>query len=143
MIERSFDYRRIKRISDANPVPILGPWEIIASIEYFYLIEKQHNKDLGAWAMVPDPFRALRYLMHSALGPQCRGRRAIVSGLEAIRWLFANTYARDIVAPVPLTLRHAHAIPRAAGLRDMGTNIEGYRLYYADRENFAHDRRAA
>jgi len=51
MIEHVFDYRRVKRITDANPMEADNPWRLTISREIFYLMEVQENgKDVGVWA---------------------------------------------------------------------------------------------
>ena len=45
MIERSQDYRRIKRLSDWD--------DLIISDDCFYLIEDNGEKDLGIWIFHP------------------------------------------------------------------------------------------
>ena len=67
--------------------------------------------------------------------PACRGKDAICSGLDAIAWLYENTSANVIVAPVPADLKHAQRIPRAAGLEYVG-NLNGVKLYTMNRQRF-------
>jgi hypothetical protein len=134
MIERTEDYRRVKRITAANPMSEDSPWELIISNDLFYLIEVQDGQDVGVWCFEPDP--DLGYLMHTAMTPACRGRNAIKSGLNAIGWLYDNTDAEQIIAPVPVHLRHAQLIPRNAGLEYMGGN-EKVKYYKMTRDLFA------
>lgn len=134
MIERTEDYRRVKRITAANPMSEDRPWHLTISSDLFYLIEVQDGQDVGVWCFEPDP--DLGYLMHTAMTPACRGKAAVASGLDAIRWLYENTDATQIIAPVPVRLRHAQLIPRAAGLEYVGEN-EKMKYYKMTRDLFA------
>lgn len=141
MIERTEDYRRVKRITAANPMSRDNPWNLVVSSDYFYLLEVQNGQDVGVWCFEPDAEHG--YLMHTAMTPECRGRDAVKSGLSAIRWLYENTDADQIIAPVPASLRHAQLIPRSAGLRFLGEK-DGTKFHQMDRELFADlERKAA
>ena len=100
-LERTQDYRRVKRITDANPMADSPPWTLVISSDFIYLIETDGDKDLGLWVFEPEEDH---YLMHSAMTPECRGRNAIESGLNAIGWLFENRDVNAILAPVPKRL---------------------------------------
>ena len=130
-IERTFDYRRVKKITDANPAGGLA-WQIIISRDYVYLIEVAKGSDVGVWCFEPNPDQARCYYLHAAMTYRCRGRYAIISGLNAIKWLFDANMADHVIAPVPVSLRHARVIPRAAGLAPMGFR-DGNQLYWMDR----------
>lgn len=134
MIERTQDYRRVKRITAANPMSEDNPWQLTISIDFIYLIEVQGGEDVGVWCFEPDD--ECGYLMHTAMTPACRGKDAIKSGLDAIGWLYANTDADQIIAPVPARLRHAQLIPRNAGLEYMGAE-GGIKFYKMTRDLFA------
>lgn len=140
MIERTEDYRRVKRITAANPMSEDNPWDLVISHDFYYLIEVKDGKDVGVWCFEPDP--AHGYLMHTAMTPECRGRAAVASGLNAIDWLYENTSANGIVAPVPAELKHAQRIPIAAGLEFMGEK-DGVKFYEMNRQLFARIRREA
>lgn len=138
MIERVTDYRRVKKITDANPISSDNPWQILALDDVFYLVEVEDGEDLGVWCLEPETGMRShgRYLMHSAMGPRCKGKRAVESGLDAIGWLFEHTDADVVVAPVPAELRHARLIPLTAGLSPIGEH-NGSKLYMMDREMHA------
>ena len=133
MLEHCKDFRRVKKLTDANPMKGRGPWQLSISREIFYLVEVEDEKDIGAWAFVP---HEEGYQMHAAMSDDCRGRKAVSSGLNAIAWLFANTEANSVYAGIPVELKHAHVIPRAAGLKFIGVK-DGLRCYEMRRENFA------
>lgn len=133
MIEHCKDFRRVKKLTDANPMKDHGPWRLSIARDIFYLVEVEDGKDIGAWAF--EPYED-GYQMHAAMSDDCRGRKAVASGLDAIAWLFGNTDANAVYAGIPVELKHAHAIPRAAGLRFIGIK-DDLRCYEMRRENFA------
>jgi hypothetical protein len=133
MIERTKDYRRVKRLALANPIDQDTPWDLIISSDVIYLIEVKDGVDVGVWCF--EPKENGEYDMHTAMAPECRGKAAIESGLDAIRWFYENTDANKIIAPVPKNLKHAQRIPRAAGLVYEG--VQGERkIYKMNRELF-------
>lgn len=113
-LERTQDYRRVKRVTDANPMQDRDEWNLVISSRYIYLVENDGEKDVGVWCFEPHEDV---YLMHTAMTKDCRGKKAIDSGLNAIGWLFENSEVDAILAPVPKRLRHAQIIPRRAGLK--------------------------
>jgi len=142
MIERIFDYRRARKLADDNPAEGLGKWRLVISRDYYYLLETfQLTRtgpplDLGMWVFEPDDdVGPTTYQMHAAMGPHCRGRRAIYSGLTAIEWMYDNTDCNEILASVPVHLRHAQRIPRAAGLEFVGVQ-DDIKLYRMTRDRF-------
>ncbi len=130
MIERTQDYRRVKALTLANPAEGVPEWELIVSRDFFYLIEVQGGVDVGVWAFEPEEHGV--YSMHTAMSPDCRGKAAVVSGLSAIKWLYDNTKADKIIAPVPKRLKHAQRIPISAGLVYDGMQ-EDRKIYKMDR----------
>ena len=133
MISHTTDYRRVKRITDANPMEADNPWRLTISREIYYLIEVQENcKDVGVWAFEPHDGG---YCMHTAMTRDCRGRKAVRSGLDAIGWLFNHTVAQAVYAAIPEHLKHAHTIPIAAGLKPLGIR-DNMRQYIMTRETF-------
>lgn len=113
-LERTKDYRRVKNITDQNPIDEQVEWQLVISSRYIYLVENDGEKDVGVWCF--EPYEG-RYLMHTAMTKDCRGKKAIDSGLNAIGWLFENSEVDAILAPVPKRLRHAQIIPRRGGLK--------------------------
>ena len=130
MIERTQDYRRVKRLAVENPMDEETPWDFSISRKVFYLIEVKDGKDVGVWAFEPEEHGV--YSMHTAMSPDCRGKAAVVSGLSAIKWLYDNTKADKIIAPVPKRLKHAQRIPISAGLVYDGMQ-EDRKIYKMDR----------
>lgn len=142
MIERCDDYRRVRKLIDANTAPDGAPWILPLGENTYYLIERDDAGDAGVLGLISDyddtcaglscgPVES-RFLIHIVMGPRCRGVYAIKSGLNAIGWMFENTHARDIVACAPCDQRHVRVIPSAAGLRYAGTQL-GCHLYHIDR----------
>ncbi len=132
-LERTQDYRRVKRLTLANPIDEDTPWDLTISRNVFYLIEVKDGQDVGVWCFEPE--NNGDYVMHTAMSPACRGKAAIDSGLDAIRWLYEHTEANNIIAPVPKRLKHAQRIPRAAGLVYEGTQDDS-KIYKMNRELF-------
>lgn len=132
-IERTEDYRRVKRLVDANPIDQESEWKLTISRDVFYLIEVQDGEDVGVWCF--DPTENGDYEMHAAMSKACRGKAAVTSGLDAIRWIYENTDANTIIAPVPEYLKYAQRIPIAAGLVYEGMK-HGRKIYKMQRELF-------
>lgn len=133
MIERAFDYRRVNRLAKANQIDANTDWKLTISRKVFYLIEVQGGNDMGVWCFEPENDGV--YSMHVAMSPEWRGRKAIDSGLDAIKWLYQNTNADNIIAPVPEYLKHAQRIPRGAGLVYRGIE-HGRKIYEMNRNLF-------
>lgn len=132
-IERTQDYRRVKRLLDTNPSEGETYADLIISHKVFYLIEVKNENDVGVWFFVPMDNGV--YEMHGTMSSACRGKDAVDSGLDAIRWIYENTDADNIIAPVPIHLKHAQRIPRAAGLVYEG--IKGdFKAYTMNRDLF-------
>ncbi len=77
MIERSSDYRRIKRFTE----------DYVISHEVLYLMERDET-DLGVWTIHAWKDGAM---MHANMGEGCRGKRARDSARDALRWVGENT----------------------------------------------------
>ena len=89
MIERTFDYRRVKR---------LAPWQPLISNEVIYLIDRQDNEDVGLWSF----HKAFDGLMiHADMGLKCNGKKAIESAKAAFKWIFKNISCGVIYASIP------------------------------------------
>lgn len=134
MIERTEDYRRVKRITEANPISADSPWDLIISRDFFYLIEVQDGKDVGVWCFEPDVTAG--HFIHTAMTPECRGKAAVNSALNAFAWMYENTDADQIIAPISIPLRHSQIIARSTGLDYIG-NQDGNKLYKMTRDLFA------
>lgn len=131
MIEHTRDFRRVKRLSDANPPFGLDPWDIKIQHDVFYLVEK-NKKDIGVWCFEP---HEEGYLMHAAMGPECRGGKAVSSALDAIDWFFTNTSNDHFFAAVPEQYKHVHVICRNTGLWHL-KNKDRYRVYTMTKNQF-------
>jgi len=138
MIEHCTDYRRVKRLADANPISEDKPWKLAIWRDVKYLIETDDDtgEDLGVWCFEPDDEKENGFLMHAAMGPKCRGKRAVSSALDAISWLFDNTDACGIIAPINVKTRGACVIAISTGLKPMGEHGD-MRRYYIDRSLYA------
>ena len=104
MIERCFDYRRIKKFPE---------WKVQVSREIYYLMEIQDGKDLGVWTL-HEGFDGM--LIHASLGEGCRGRDAVNSARNAFHWIFDNTFCTKIYACIPNDKRPAQLVAKWAGM---------------------------
>jgi len=107
-------------------------WKPVISSNYIYLMEADQGKDLGVWIFEPEEDY---FLMHACMGPNCRGAKAVKSARNAIRWLFKNTDADAILAPIAKSFRHASIIARRTGLRVHSENESG-KAYIMTREMY-------
>lgn len=123
MIERSQDYRRIKKLTDH---------ELIVSCEVFYLIVVTSGVDLGV--MLFHPYKDA-LLMHVEMTLGCRGRIASNAYREAMDWIFENTPFGVIYGEIPEDNRPAHLMARKAGASFDGIE-DGLRLYSIRKEIF-------
>ncbi len=104
MIERCFDYRRIKKFPE---------WKVQVSSEIFYLMEIQDGKDLGVWTLHKG-FDGM--LIHASLGDRCRGANVVKSAKAVFRWIFENTDCKAIYACIPNDKRPAQFVASWAGM---------------------------
>lgn len=130
MIERSMDYRRIKRLSD---------WDLVISQEVYYLIEAVNGKDAGVWAFIPCNGG---FQVHVNMGAGCRGSTAASSARDAFAWLFDNTGCQMIFADIPSHLRHVHIMASHIGMTFDEVDCE-LRCFTMMRQDFAELRKAA
>lgn len=131
-LERTQDYRRVKKIADENPMQDGDTWNPVVSSEYIYLIEVEGEKDVGLWIFEPEENY---FLMHACMGSKCRGRKAVESALDAIGWLFENTDVDAILAPIVKNFRHARIIAQRAGLKVYAEN-ENLKAYIMTRQMY-------
>jgi len=110
MIERTFDYRRVRR---------LAGWPLVISAKVIYLIETDGKHDLGLWTLHKYKYG---YRIHADMGPKCRGRKAVESAKAAFKWIYNNTVKKYIYAGIPVDNKAAHRIATHAGMRFTGEN---------------------
>lgn len=132
-IERTNDYRRVRRLLDKSQNDQGNPWEIIISSDVFYLIEVQGGEDVGVWAV--EPQKNGDYIVHTAMSPACRGKAALDSARAALRWFYEHTGADIILGTVPKRLKHASRVPREVGFVYEGIKGE-FRIYKMTRDLF-------
>lgn len=110
MIERSMDYRRIKKLVN---------WPLAISSEVIYLIEKIGDKDEGLWSFFKRDDNS--YLIHGDMKPEFRGKKAIESGKAAFRWIFENTGVDFIKAEIEKDNMKACHAASWSGMKNLGT----------------------
>lgn len=114
MIDRCYDYRRIKKFPD---------WRLCVSSKVYYLMEIKDGVDLGVWALHPkDEDDITNLTIHANLGEGCRGRDAIESAKNAFKWIFNNTEFKHIIADIPNDKRHAQFMARWSGMKPYGSS---------------------
>ncbi len=92
------------------------------SREIIYLEEK----DVGLWTFheYSDGVR-----VHVNMSKDCRGRKAVQSGLEAKKWIFENTNYHSIYALIPSESKHVFRIAVGCGMNRISTSKENYTLF--------------
>ena len=116
MIERTLDYRRVKR---------LAPWPLVISSKVIYLIDRQDNEDVGLWTFHEflDGFK-----IHADLGPKCRGKNAIQSIKESFKWIFNSFSVDTIYAEIPVKNKCACLIAAHSGM-EFTEHKDNFRFY--------------
>ena len=130
MIERSQEYRRIKRVS--------GWPNLAVSPKVFYLIDSDGGKDAGVWVFHPQ-HNALQ--VHVAMDRRHRGKYAVASARAAFAWIFEHTDCELIVAEIPDEYRYVHFMARHVGMTLTGIDEDDRRCYRLDKPHF--EQRAA
>ena len=107
MIERTFDYRIVRR---------LASWKVRVSREYIYLVEKKGSEILGLWSFEKwqDGIR-----IHADMTPRCRGKQAIESAKRSFNWIWDNTEFKRIYAGIPAKNKSACQIAYRSGMNNM------------------------
>ncbi len=100
MIQRTFDYRKIKRLLSIPP---------IISSDIIYLIDN----DIGVWSF-NEYLDGL--MVHQNVSIACRGKIAVNSGKKAIEWIFKNTDKKVIYAKINKEKRAACYMARWCGM---------------------------
>ncbi len=85
MIERTFDYRKVKKVA---------PWAPIISSEMIYLLDDAD--DLWTLHEYKDGV-----MIHADMSGKRRGKAARESAKRAFDWIFENTEAEIIYAEIP------------------------------------------
>lgn len=112
MIERCFDYRRIRKWPE---------WRVRISSEVIYLMVVECGKDLGLWTLHPyhDGLMA-----HANMGDRVRGRAAKKSAYEVLRWVFENTSIEKVYASVSHERKHAKVMVISIGLNPISREAD-------------------
>lgn len=112
MIERTFDYRKVKK---------MAPWPPVISSEVIYLLDD----DVGLWTF----HNYLDGLMiHAEMTPQCRGESAMLSAKASFDWIFQNTNKTIIYAGIPIEKKPACYMAIWSGMTY--THTEDNKRYY-------------
>jgi len=139
VIERTTDLRRVKKLMDENPRADGVRVDLRIGRDVIYLIEKEYGKDLGVWCFEPN---GSEYDIHAHMGVMCRGIVGKRSALDAIQWLYENTECSDIVATIPIALKHSQRLTVATGF-DFVKQVLGFRYYKMTRHKFNNMKEAA
>ncbi len=128
MIERSMDFRRIKR---------LAPWALCISDKVYYLIDSVNGEDVGIWLFHPN---SGGFQVHAYMTEGHRGRRAAQSVRECFTWIFTHTDAKKIVAAIPRTYKEVHVMARHVGMKFDGFDTRTFRCYSLDKRTFEQEK---
>ena len=116
MIERSKDFRRIKRI---------GCWDdLFITDDCHYLIENDGEKDLGVFLYHPcdDGIMA-----HINFQEGSRGSIAAESARNSFAWIFDNTSFNIIYALIPEEKKRVHMFACSVGFKFISCGDDGRR----------------
>jgi len=121
MIERSLNYRRIKKLID---------WPLIVSSKIIYLIESDKSGDKGVWSFFKNNDGSNGYMIHADMGKNCRGKRAIQSARIAFKWIFDNTGADFIKAEISRERIDVCSMAYHAGMKSFGlkNNLRHFKI---------------
>lgn len=133
MIERTRDLRRVKKISDANPIEEMVSFFLSISQDILYLVDRKDDVDLGVWAFEPCENG---YQIHARMGKSNRGKNAVKSALNAIAWVFDHTNAHAVYAVIPTRLKRSRFLAQATGFEFRKSNHD-CRFYEMTRNKFA------
>lgn len=112
MIERTHDYRIVKKILKTSP---------LISSKVIYLLENKMN--LWSFYSYKDGLK-----IHANMDESCRGRKAVESAKKAFRWIFENTGFDRIYAKISMTRMDACRVAAWSGMRFMECD-NGHRVY--------------
>jgi hypothetical protein len=118
MIERTLDYRRVKKLVD---------WPLVISSKIFYLIQTDGKKDQGVWSFEPDG-KGLKG--HADIGNTGKGRQAIEGAKDCIKWIFQNTGASFVSAAISRENLKACLVASRSGMESLGVkdNIRHFKI---------------
>lgn len=123
MIERSQDYRRIKKLTDHK---------LVVSFETFYLIVTASGVDVGLICFQPFYYGLI---MHVEFAKGFGGKFAADAYLEGMEWVFENTTYPIIYGEIPEENKPACLMARKTGASFDGIE-DGLRLYSIRKEAF-------
>lgn len=103
MIERTFDYRKVKRIAS---------WQPIITSNVIYLLDD--DQDLWAFHEHLDGL-----MIHAELSINRRGKDAVNSAHRAFQWILNNTSTRKIYAVIPKIRKAACYMAAWSGMNFM------------------------
>ena len=134
MIERTENYDRVKRFLDAHPIRAnhLFSWEM--SSEVIHLIDVIDGVDTSLWIFEPVG-RVNR--LHTIAAPE-----DTEGGVRAMSWLYENTDANVIIAPIPELLRRTQGVVITMGMRERRPR-QGFMIYSMNRKRFDQMKEAA
>lgn len=101
MIERTFDYRKVKHIAS---------WKPVISSEVIYLLDD--DKDLWTFHEYLDGL-----MIHAEMSINRRGKSAKESAKRAFDWIFKNTKIKTIYAVIPKNRKAACIMAMLAGMK--------------------------
>lgn len=117
MIERIFDYRKIKQMVS---------WKPVISSDVFYLIDDNS----GIWGFVPSEEYDNCMEVHVDMNPKCRGKEAVEKCKAVVQWMFNNTDITRIIGEIPCHNRRACFNAVHSGLKFTHEDkVECLRLY--------------
>lgn len=121
MIERTFDYRIIKRIMGKDKYPVI-------SSKLIYLLDEK----IGVWTC--DKYLD-GIMMHIDILKEARGKKALDATKKAFQWLFDKGY-KIIYAGIPEERKHVCNFALSAGMEfthiksgGFCNNKQKYRMY--------------
>ena len=125
MIERTFDDRRVSRLT---------PWWPVPSKKIIYLLETDGQRDYGVWS-----FREYfdeSVLIHADLTKACRGQKAVDSARNSFNWIFENSGFKTIHAKISTKVKEHKAACLVAKWSGMAfTHFQNNERYYQVNKN--------
>ena len=113
MIERTFDYRKVKHIATT--------WKPIISSKIIYLLDD--DKDLWTFHEYLDGM-----MIHAQMSLNRRGKAARDSAKRAFDWIFKNTGTKTIYAGIPEDRKKVCHMAISSGMEF--THAENHKRFY-------------